>query len=60
MKWRETCTSRTLESLVKADASPIEDDGEGNIECYNQEILTYPEEDRGWSKMNWLFAECYV
>ncbi|KAK1926541.1 hypothetical protein DB88DRAFT_508633 [Papiliotrema laurentii] len=38
----------------------IEDDGEGNVQCYNEEIETFPEEERGWSKVNWLFAECYV
>ncbi|KIR58324.1 hypothetical protein I314_05950 [Cryptococcus bacillisporus CA1873] len=40
--------------------SPIEDDGEINVDCYNEELASYPEEDRKWSNMNWLFAECYV
>lgn len=40
--------------------SPIEDDGEINVDCYNEELASYPEEDRKWANMNWLFAECYV
>lgn len=38
----------------------IEDDGEGNVHCYNDEIDTFPEEKKGWAHVNWLFAECYV
>ncbi|KAL7423380.1 Hairy/enhancer-of-split with YRPW motif protein 2 [Cryptotrichosporon argae] len=39
---------------------PIERDGGGNIACYNDELARYPEEDRRWFTMNWLFAECYL
>jgi len=38
----------------------IEDDDEGNVQCYNDELATFSAEERGWSNMNWLFAECYV
>jgi hypothetical protein len=48
----------TLDSGLTS--SPIEDDGEGNVQCYNDELDTFSEEMRGWSKVNWLFAECYV
>ena len=40
--------------------SLIEDDGEGNVKCYNDELETFSDDMRGWSKVNWLFAECYV
>ncbi|WVR04246.1 hypothetical protein IAU60_001246 [Kwoniella sp. DSM 27419] len=40
--------------------TPIPSDGDINVNCYNDELATYPEEDRRWSTMNWLFAECYV
>jgi len=40
--------------------SPIDDDGQGNVACYNDELSTYPEEEKRWFSMNWLFAECYL
>ncbi|WWC87378.1 uncharacterized protein L201_002267 [Kwoniella dendrophila CBS 6074] len=43
-----------------AALTPIENDGDINRECYNDELKTYPDEDRRWSTMNWLFAECYM
>jgi hypothetical protein len=30
------------------------------VDCYNQELESFPEEDRKWFTMNWLFAECYL
>lgn len=39
---------------------PLEDDGGGNIKCYNDELATFAEEDKRWFTMNWLFAECYL
>lgn len=39
---------------------PIPDDGGGNLECYNDELATYDDEDKRWFTMNWLFAECYL
>lgn len=49
--------------LVQTDLyihSLIEEDGEINVKCYNDELANYPEEDRKWGTMNWLFAECYL
>ncbi|KAK6904241.1 hypothetical protein I203_107757 [Kwoniella mangroviensis CBS 8507] len=43
-----------------AALTPIETDGDINRECYNDELKIYPDYDRRWSTMNWLFAECYV
>ncbi|WRT65230.1 uncharacterized protein IL334_002173 [Kwoniella shivajii] len=43
-----------------AALTPISTDGDINQGCYNDELNTYPDEDRRWSTMNWLFAECYV
>ncbi|WVN88821.1 uncharacterized protein L203_104035 [Cryptococcus depauperatus CBS 7841] len=40
--------------------SPIEADGDINVDCYNEELSGYPEHNRRWNTMNWLFAECYV
>ncbi|WWC67453.1 uncharacterized protein I206_101361 [Kwoniella pini CBS 10737] len=40
--------------------TPIENDGDINRECYNDELKTYPDEDRRWGTMNWLYAECYM
>ncbi|RSH90066.1 hypothetical protein EHS25_001399 [Saitozyma podzolica] len=40
--------------------TPIDDDGEANVGCYNEELQAHPEEDRHWFTMNWLFAECYL
>ncbi|KAK8846563.1 hypothetical protein IAR55_005649 [Kwoniella newhampshirensis] len=40
--------------------SPIPEDGDDNVSCYNDELATFSEDERRWSTMNWLFAECYV
>ncbi|OCF33986.1 hypothetical protein I317_05983 [Kwoniella heveanensis CBS 569] len=40
--------------------TPIPHDGDINVQCYNDDLALYPEEDRRWSTMNWLFAECYL
>ncbi|ORX36113.1 hypothetical protein BD324DRAFT_630234 [Kockovaella imperatae] len=38
----------------------IENDGQGNVDCYNRELATFTGDQRGWSHVNWLFAECYL
>ncbi|WWC58951.1 uncharacterized protein I303_101496 [Kwoniella dejecticola CBS 10117] len=43
-----------------AALTPIENDGDINRECYNDELRTYPDEDCRWGTMNWLYAECYM
>ncbi|WVQ83850.1 hypothetical protein IAT38_005994 [Cryptococcus sp. DSM 104549] len=40
--------------------TPIDDDGDSNTTCYNEELKIHSDEERRWSTMNWLFAECYV
>ena len=49
-----------LEPWSRLTSSLLEDDGEGNVQSYNDELATFSAEERGWSNMNWLFAECYV
>ena len=39
---------------------PIEEDGQGNVKCYNDELEMYSEDEKRWFTMNWLFAECYL
>ncbi|ORY24116.1 hypothetical protein BCR39DRAFT_547632 [Naematelia encephala] len=39
---------------------PIADDGQGNVQCYNDELAGLADEDKRWFTMNWLFAECYL
>ncbi|CAD6582132.1 MAG: hypothetical protein TREMPRED_003178 [Tremellales sp. Tagirdzhanova-0007] len=36
---------------------PIEEDGEGNVTCYNDELAMYTQDEKRWFTMNWLFAE---
>ncbi|WWD21880.1 hypothetical protein CI109_106368 [Kwoniella shandongensis] len=40
--------------------SPIPEDGDDNVSCYNEELASFSEDERRWTTMNWLFAECYV
>lgn len=30
------------------------------MDCFNEELASFPEDARGWSKVNWLYAECYL
>lgn len=48
------------EMLADAVLSPIEDDGEGNVACYNEYLDMFPEAERKWWTMDWLYAECYL
>lgn len=58
--------SRVIPSLLQAEAdavspgSPIEEDGQRNVDCYNDELSTHPDYEKRWFTMNWLFAECYL
>ena len=50
----------TFLSLTVDGNSDIEDDGQGNVQCYNEGLATFSGDQRGWSYVNWLFAECYL
>ena len=40
---------------------PIADDGEANVDLYNQELEQLREQGRNsWIKAPWLYAECYL
>ena len=41
-------------------ARHIDDDGQGNVTCYNDELDAMPADKKGWFEVNWLFAECYL
>ncbi|ODN74806.1 hypothetical protein L202_07121 [Cryptococcus amylolentus CBS 6039] len=40
--------------------TPIKEDGDINAQCYNEELANFPENERTWGTVNWLWAECYV
>lgn len=48
------------EMLADAVLSPIEEDGEGNVQPYNEYLALFDHDQRKWWTMDWLFAECYL
>lgn len=47
-------------NVANTESSPIEDDAGSNVKEYNDELASFPVEDRKWFTCNWLFAECYL
>ncbi|EIW68535.1 hypothetical protein TREMEDRAFT_44401 [Tremella mesenterica DSM 1558] len=42
------------------ELTPLENDHEPNISCYNDELSLWSPLQRKWTHANWLFAECYL